>query len=316
MQPVKKKQGFTLVELSLSLVFIAILSLTVAYIINDTISSYRKGVTLKQLNTIGSSLVDDMRAAIQNSSSKSVKNNCAVVYGDIYKEGGSDAGTRCENDGGKGLVMVVTKTNVNGKNGKAALANVPVFGAFCTGEYSYSWNSGYFFNGEDRGYVVEGVNRASIRFKTDGTIKSNNVCTKNAGSTMTCSGFKLLKILDKSRSVCASAVGSNYNTSAIDPAFNTISIGEAISEEPIDLLATDGVEDGLALYDLYVTAPAESAARNKLFYSVTFVLGTIQGGINVTATGGACATPDDYATENFDYCAINKFNFAAQATGG
>ena len=54
------KKGFTLVELSLSIAFIAILSITVALIINDAISTYRRGLTLNQINTVGMDLVDDM----------------------------------------------------------------------------------------------------------------------------------------------------------------------------------------------------------------------------------------------------------------
>ena len=42
----------------------------------------------------------------------------------------------------------------------------------------------------------------------------------------------------------------------------------------------------------------------------------MQGGINVTAAGNFCAAPNDYGNDqNFDYCSINKFNFAARATG-
>ena len=81
-------------------------------------------------------------------------------------------------------------------------------------------------------------------------------------------------------------------------------------------MASDEKNGGLAIYDLYVSTPAESVAKNNLFYSVSFILGTIQGGINITKSGNFCATPDDYGIENFDYCAINKFNFAAQAVGG
>lgn len=315
MSKVKGMKGFTLVELSLSLVFISVLSLTVAYIINDTISSYRKGVVLKQVNTAGSALVDDLRASIQNSSSKSVKDDCSIVYGDLYKSGGASAGRNCETDGGKGFVFIRIKANVKGKNGKSDLANVPVFGAFCTGDYSYIWNSGYFFNEEGGGYEAEGVEAATLKFKSDGKIKESKMCSKS-GTVMTCSGFRLLKIKDESRSVCVAAVGSSYKPNLASPKFDIVDNSEAVSEEPVDLLASDGINEGLSLYDLYVTVPAESMAKNNLFYSVSFVLGTINGGINIKATGGACATPEDYGTENFDYCAINKFNFAAQATGG
>ena len=72
----------------------------------------------------------------------------------------------------------------------------------------------------------------------------------------------------------------------------------------------------MALYDLYAMPPVGTSKRNNVFYSVSFILGTVQGGLNVMASGDYCATPASYSSaENFDYCAINKFNFAAEATG-
>ena len=313
MRAIKTKRGFTLVEISLSLVFIGILSLTVAYIINDTISSYRKGVTLKQVNTTGAGLVDDIRAAIQNSSSKSVKDDCAVLYNDVYVSG-SSAGKKCENDGGKGFASVTRSAEVRGKNGQGSLGDVPVYGAFCAGDYSYIWNTGYFFN-TGNGYEVRSASPATLKFKSNGSLKESSICKNTSGGTMTCSGFRLLKVKDDSRAVCVSAVGSSYNTN-ISNSFDISKNGDTLTDVPIDLLASDGTGEGLALYDLYISVPAESSAKNSLFYSVSFILGTIQGGINIKATGGACAVPKDYRSENFDYCAINKFNFAAQATGG
>ena len=73
------RSGFTLIELSLSIAFFGILSIAIALIINDTIASYRRGMTLNQINTTGMDLVDDMRAAVQNSSAKSVKSLCASI---------------------------------------------------------------------------------------------------------------------------------------------------------------------------------------------------------------------------------------------
>ena len=38
--------------------------------------------------------------------------------------------------------------------------------------------------------------------------------------------------------------------------------------------------------------------------------------MNVAATGNFCAAPSDTSgLSDLDYCAINKFNFAVQATG-
>ena len=95
------RKGFTLVELSFSLVFLGILSVTIALLINDTVVSYRRGITLNQLNTTGMDLVDDMRAAIQNSSAKAVVSICNSVYKD------SSTIQRCREDGARKFVMTV-----------------------------------------------------------------------------------------------------------------------------------------------------------------------------------------------------------------
>ena len=290
MRTVRKMQGFTLIELSLSLVFIAILSLTVAYIINDTIGSYRRGVTFKQINTTGMDLVEDMRLSIQDSSRR-IDASCSELF---------DARSRveCESDGRKKFVTVTAKANVEMKNNEL-LESVPVYGAFCTGNYSYIWNSGYFFNGEvyERIYdTEENVEPATLKIGGEDDVTS----------------FRLLKVRDYSRLICSSVLGDNYGEGGISNVFSI----DKVTEKPIDLLASSEEDGGLVLYDLDVAAPAENEAKDNLFYSVSFILGTVQGGINITKTGGCAIAPEDYEIENFDYCAINKFNFAAQATGG
>ena len=64
-----------------------------------------------------------------------------------------------------------------------------------------------------------------------------------------------------------------------------------------------------------MATPATNDLGKASFYSVSFILGTVQGGINVMSSGNFCKAPEE-DDSNFDYCAINKFNFAAQATGG
>ena len=50
---------------------------------------------------------------------------------------------------------------------------------------------------------------------------------------------------------------------------------------------------------------------------MSFILGTLRGGANVNVSGEFCATPgSNSSVEDFDYCAINKFNFAARTLGG
>ena len=297
------KRGFTLIELSFSIAFISILSITIILIINDTISSYRRGITLNQINTVGMDLVDDMRAAVQNSPASPVISKCEELEN-------STARTNCQKDGARNFVSVVKLGTV--KIGGVSKTNVPIFGAFCTGRYSYIWNSGYFF-GDD--YTITNISEAATLTYNTGELVSN---------------FKILKVEDDTRAVCFSATvranASSYNVKRVGNTgyareisnnFDITGYG-IVEEEPIDILSSgeENIGNNLAIYDLTSAAPAESSAGNSLFYSVSFILGTIQGGINVQTSGNFCATPADYELENFDYCAINKFNFAVQATGG
>ena len=91
---------------------------------------------------------------------------------------------------------------------------------------------------------------------------------------------------------------------------------QEVREEDIEVVLDNTSTNPLALYDFTITTPATNSAGEAAFYSSSFILGTLTGGINVKAKGNFCKTPEDYIDEDFDYCAINKFNFAAQATGG
>ena len=336
------RRGFTITELSLSIAFIAILSLAVILIVTDTISSYHRGLTLNRINTAGMDLVDDMRAAVQNSPARSVEKECASVYGSSgLNEDGTpifnslDVQKQCEDDHGHNFVTVVRYADVYPTGSTQSIGNVPVFGAFCTGMYSYVWNSGYYFtedfrvgNGSSSGDSTHNPRPATVKYKlaTSDTPISSSVPTETA------EGFKLLKIRDEERAICISSVINdpdkplsgryiidNTNERSINSGSHEFNITNynVIEEEPIDILAGDASKN-LAIYNLTSAVPSESSTHNSLFYSISFILGTIQGGINISASGNFCATPSGYnsTVENFDYCAINKFNFAAQAMGG
>jgi Tfp pilus assembly protein PilE len=270
------KKGFTLVELSLSIAFIAILSITIALIINDAISTYRRGLTLNQINTTGMDLVDDIRTAVQNSPASSPRNSCKNYKDDFQKN--------CEENNGMRLMNVAKTGKVNNIEG------TPLYGAFCTGAYSYIWNSGYLFleNGGDKAtYAV---------YEGDKKTEWND--------------FRLLKVEDRQRAVCGSVLPDKYNNSEdIESEFKGKDKG------PVVLLANDGANP-LALYSFTSALPAVDGLNSAAFYSMSFILGTVQGGINVMSMGNFCAAPESFdSAENFDYCAINKFNFAAQANG-
>ena len=271
MRRLGNKKGFTLVELSLSIAFIGILSITIALIINDAIATYRRGLTLNQINTAGMDLVDDMRAAIQNAPA-SIANSCGENENENYMG--------CL-QGHVAVLGMADEVRISNKPINAG-EKVPVYGAFCTGVYSYIWNSGYFFASDAK---VDPNEKAQLEgFDSD---------------------FRLLKVKDKNRAVCTEAKGNKFTT------------GYKLDEDSVAELLNAEDKSGLALYDLSVPVPAISEAKKTAFYSVSFILGTVQGGINVMSSGNFCKAPEsnDNAT-NFDYCAINKFNFAAQANGG
>ena len=317
--------GFTLVELSLSIAFIAILSITVVLIITDAISSYHRGLTLNQINTTGMELVDDLRAAVQNSPVHSVKGECKSIYTVDSNDTGASVVTQCENDGGRNFVSVVKEAGMD-IDETGINQNVPIYGAFCTGLYSYIWNSGYFFAdyGNNNGDALQ---TASLKYKVaDGSGGTTSRTIPANGEEP----FKLLKIADEERAVCKSATRGTSNSGAMGlgnrynydgnlndnnrPAEFDITNYNAVAEQPYDVLSGS---KALAIFDLSAAAPAESSTFNNMFYSVSFVLGTIQGGANVLSAGDFCKPPEEKSNrENFDYCAINKFNFAAQANGG
>ena len=309
MKKTHQKQGFTLIELSLSIAFIAVLSLAVVLIISNAVSAYHRGLTLNQINTIGMELTADMRASIQNSPAASVSGQCRSTFNiDYYQDEATDASKdnikACEQDGARNFVTVIRTGDVYLESNKSVVwaEDVPIFGALCTGNYSYIWNSGYFFNEDD--YYMNGVTKAQFKY----------------GKGTPYTDFRLLKVKDEARDVCISALGNQYTITPNSPLNKgtsyTFTSSSTTEEKPIDLLYES---PSMVLYDLRSAAPAENTMHSNIFYSTSFILGTRQGGVNVKATGNFCKAPEDTKdadVENFDYCAINKFNFAAQATGG
>ena len=274
------KEGFTLIELSFAMVFISLLSLAIVLIIINTISSYRRGITLSDVNSTGTQLIDDIRIAIQNSSTKSVEDLCSMNYSkteDINK---------CKTDNTYYLRREISTVKMPEKT--ETTNGMPVYGAFCTGTYSYIWNSGYYFM--DGAQV--GKSKVSVKYRDIN------------GATQVLDSFRLLKIKDDTRQVCIKGVTNN--------SFD-VADGVYVKEEPVDLLASVNSANNLAIYDLRAAKPAEGSSKENLFYSGWLILGTTSGGPTIKGNT-KCANPDD-AGANFDYCAINRFSFAAQASG-
>ncbi len=304
----KNKRGFTLIELLFSITFISILALTIVVITMNILADYRRGLTIKQINTTGNDLIDDFRAAIADSSAKSILDLCASVYKD------QATNQSCQDDYAYSFINLVRIADVEIGDDKSenhkVVKDVPVYGAFCSGTYSYIWNSGYFF-GEN--YSVN-TSKATFKYTDvyDGTEK-------------TATDFRILKVKDPSRTVCVSQkmaheTGAVYfkNTSLrriLKSDFVVDNNYGKIVENPVELLVGVNGKNDLALYEFNISQPAQDPTTRNTFYSGTFILATVTGGINIKASGNYCATPAEYDIENFDYCAINNFKFAIQASG-
>ena len=132
----KQKKGFTLIELMLSVTFLATLAIMIAALVTGAASTYRRGIVLKRINLTGSEILDDLHASIKNNH----VGYLATVCDDVY----SDSGIRsqCKDDDGFSFVSIKATSRVKIKGDKTYTVGnsddeVPIFGAFCTGKYSF-----------------------------------------------------------------------------------------------------------------------------------------------------------------------------------
>ncbi len=269
-----------MIETTLAMAFISVLMLLVAILIMQISAIYTKTLTVQSVEAAGSEVIDNFKRSINASLMVMDKSKCSGVQ-EAFK-------STCEDDKAyKYIFQQYESTNVFENK------NVQTSGVFCSGYYTYFWNSGYVLSNPDVGRY-----RAKVHYNYNGNSK-------------TLSDFRLLRVLDVNGKVCQEKVSSTYsiNVQAENIQYNLGSI----TDEPTELLNSSEVQ--LALYDLKIFRPATHPLSGRAFYAGTFVLGTQQGDIDIKANGDYCrAVPQGNVTE-FDYCAINKFNFAAQALG-
>lgn len=280
-------KGFTIIETSLAMVFVSILLLTVAMIITQMTSLYQKTLALKTVNATGQEVIDDISRIAGASSIANRKNMCNNLSGAEYV-------TACTKDGAYKFVYHQFYSNNIYVNGKLASDELPTSGTFCTGRYSYIWNTGYVLKDDSAANL-----RASLTYTTA------------SGSKVTISDFRLLRVTDVGGRICASNL--NGNTYSITKSAADVSYSIDNREAPKELLSSS--EKQLAVYDFKVFRPARHSASGHAFYSGTFTLATLMGDVDITATGDYCKSPPEGLMSDFTYCALNKFNFAVQATG-
>ena len=325
-----KKTGFTLVEMTIAIAFISILLITIALVTDDIVSTYRKGIAMKTVNTTGLNLIDEFTNTIAQAPATNFSNLCEIYHQDPGADTEDSPYNNCIKDNGYKFTFQEHLENVafmtNRKAG--AIERVPTFGAFCTGKYSYLWNTGYTMNSETYQPEVEGENitRATLTYWMRDKNNPSGTPIEN-----TVKDFRLLRINDPTRLLCSVHIadrrtGNEAINDYDETANNSATDGEidfdlrhtilgadyALTEEPVELLSTKN--GGLALYSLTIFPPTQDVFSSRLFYSASMVLATISGGVDILANGDHCTVPDNFKTD-FNYCAVNKFNFAIRATG-
>ncbi len=314
--------GFTLVELSLAIAFMSALLLTIAVLINSLPRIYQKGVSIEAINYSGQELIDEFTSSFTAATDTNVAAKCDTLTDSTDRN-------NCKDDpngaGMKFLIQTFTTNKIAIKrsdiNTRDKDYSVPIGGILCSGYYTYLWNSGYVLDESGEYYVMKtGDQPVSM------SDKKLHV-RYQVGSRPEQSNFRLVRVLDPERNICAGRITSLHYAHANDydndNNTQTIKIGEAVVADALkddgilDILQSSTTDANLALYDLNIFQPARSSTNGHALYSSSFILATISGAVDIKSTGNYCAPPsgEDQAYE-FTYCAINKFNFAIRATGG
>lgn len=306
----KSKSGFTMVELSLTLAFIGVLLITIAVITTNIVTIYQKGMALKAVNSVGRGLIDEFTSSINTAPSVDTTSMCrSLLDTDAAREA-------CIKDHAYKFIYQTAYNN----------AGQQLNGIFCTGYYSYFWNT-YYGIDEDK--------TISLKY----TLKDNGDQTlPKAGEE----AIRLTRFKDPNYRLCSANVNrstyeSEYqNNKQIDIQYlytNGINTDDdipyIIDEEPTQGML-DSFDLDLMLYELTVFPISQDSVSLRTYMTGTFILATLRGNVDITRTGDYCqpgiynsATGEiesDTSSLNnlgseFNYCAINKFNFAGRTAG-
>lgn len=301
----KSKKGFTMVELSITLAFIGMLLITIAIITTNIVSIYQKGMTIKAVNSVGRSLIDELTSAINTAPSVDTTSLCNSLAPNNV-----DA---CVKDHAFSYIFHASKDDVTGKQYN---------GIFCTGYYSYIWNTYY-------GETAEQSHTLKLRY-----LNTN-------GEVITTNAPRLMRVEDRNYRVCSAVMNSSGNYQSEFSSNMTIDIttlAHSTSDTPLPnriKTPTEGMLDefdlDLMLYEFTVFPISQDSVTLRTYMSGTFILATLRGNVDITRSGDYCSLGTQITDTNnnqvgdtsslnnlgseYNYCAINKFNFAARTAG-
>ncbi|MBR1795822.1 hypothetical protein IJ765_00985 [Candidatus Saccharibacteria bacterium] len=295
---IQTKKGFTIAELSISIGYVAFLLIAVATLIVYSISIYQKGLTLRSVNNAGLELIDELTRTISDSSNS---------YPDCNALANTTDRSRCRSNWGNLVYGQVNTTVYIPASNETITA--PAYGFFCTGSYSYVWNSGYVLNTDGTYY------HSSTR---EGFTDYKQSIISASGTTV--QDYRLLRFNDSNREICSNAWNgspgsypASYATASISPD-RSITVPNEVFNTKRELMSASS-ETQLAVYDFHVHAINYQDLTAHALYAGSFTLGTISGSVNIQTSSNTCKDAPDNLNTGFAYCAINKFNFAVRASG-
>lgn len=283
----RTRSGFTIVELMLAMAFLGTMLLGIAALVMRITNIYQKGLALRAVNSTGREIISDFTRTI-NGAPTDVEINPAVTS----SASGTAVSAKSVAEAQANYFLSVEKEDKQ------------IAGVFCTGAYSYVWNTADNLR-DDSG--------ASDVFRIE----------TSDGKTIT---PRLARFVDRQRFACAhEPIGADGHTFA--PAANTDYKSNAYTFDLHEIASSDDVtelisrdENDLAIYDLRILPATQNDTTKQIFFSGSFILATLRGGVNIESNGDFCSGEGnldgtDFSLNDFDYCAVNKFNFSARATG-
>ena len=158
------------------------------------------------------------------------------------------------------------------------------YGIFCTGSKVYVWNTAPTLKELDDGTTTDAI----------------SIISSYAGAVAKYPRFAKVDI--SGFDACASDSTGELNEKQL------------ISNDYEELISK--TDSDLALYDFVVQPAVSSKKTGHAFYSISFVLATRSGGVNIMSNGDFCKgeneTSSEFSKIGLEYCAVNKFDIVVQ----
>ncbi len=321
----EEKSGFTLVEFSLVTAFMAVLLIAVAIITASIIQLYQKGLTIKAVNSVGRGLIDEFIGSVNAAPAVDTSSLCRSYLT------GADNIEDCERDHAYKFVYQQRTANRSTPGESSAgegadnTLQAQLGGVFCTGKYSYVWNTYYGLEGGRKPLRIRYLDQGGA----DKYFPSNDNDNKD-------DKLRLFRFPDETYRLCSTLINTssynndaNWNDGVIDIRKLANGNPNKLKEEPqAGFLSSFNLD--LVLYEFVIFPISQDWVTQRTFMSGTFILATERGNINIERSGNYCDIHHLTAGDNigsddtgnildvgaeFNYCAINRFNFAARTAG-